>query len=46
MFRSVINSKQNYALDLLNKTHKNHLDVYKIELNPENALDILGICRK
>lgn len=46
MFHSIKNNKQTLSPDLLNKTYKNPPDVYKIGPNPENALDILGICRK
>ena len=46
MFRSIKNQKKNHALEALDKRYKNPSDVYKIELNSDKALDILGICRK
>ena len=46
MFRSLENHKKNPTLNLLNETYKNPSDIYKIELNSDNALDILGICGK
>ena len=45
-FRSIKNYKQNLSLDSLNERYKNPSDIYKIDPDPENALDILGICGK
>lgn len=46
MFRSMENYAKSRAQASFSETYKNPSDIYTVTPNPDEALDILGICRK